>query len=117
MLAFPNRNGVSQEQRWKIRQLEAYLGWSDNPTRLAGLLRAKFKASGGELQHVSHGQAWRLIEMLFAIAARAEAQRDQGPGYKVPSAELKAIRASLKERLHSWRPPGGQRHVASNTTR
>ena len=104
VLSFPNRNGITREQRWKVTQLECYLGWNDSPGRLAGLLRSKFKDSGGNLEHLNHAQAWRLIEMLFAIAARTEAKRGKEPGYKVPAAELKATRTLLKERLQSWHP-------------
>jgi hypothetical protein len=33
------RGGASVAQVWKIRALEAALGWCDNPRRLAGFLR------------------------------------------------------------------------------
>jgi len=104
VLSFPNRNGITREQRWKVSQLECYFGWHNSPERLAGLLRSKFKDSGGNLEHLNHAQAWRLIEMLFAIAARTEAKRGREPGYKVPAAELRAARTALKERLQTWRP-------------
>lgn len=71
---FPNRSGITKEQLWKVRQLEHYLGWAGRPQRLEGLLRSRFQAS--RPQDLTHAQAWRLIEMLFSIAAREELRRE-----------------------------------------
>lgn len=98
---FPNRNSVSKEMLWKICQLEVLLGWSEVPARLEGLLRAKFKESNREF--LTHSQGWRVIEMLFYIAARAEIKAEKGSSYPVSKGELAAGVAVLKQRLSSPR--------------
>jgi hypothetical protein len=76
----------SEPQLWKIRQLEKWLGWSDNSARLAGLLRKLFK-----LDHpaaLSRQQSWRAIEALMQIAARQAGK----------------TKTQIREELRSWRP-------------
>jgi hypothetical protein len=76
--------GASSEQQWKIRQLEAYLGWKAAPERLSGFLREKYHVERPE--QLSARDAWRVIESLFGIAAagfkgaakRAEVKRLKG---------------------------------------
>ena len=100
---FPNRAQITNSQRWKIRQLESYLGWTPRPERLEGFLSSLFRVRRPE--HLSHAQAWRAIEALFSLAARERVKADNGPDYEVGSAELAKASESLKEVLHSWRPP------------
>jgi len=101
---FPNTSGITDRQLWKIWQLEHFLGWAGNPARLEGFLRAKFHESNPKF--LSHAQAWRLIEMLFAIAAREEAKqrRPSASSGPVSAGELKGARAKLKRLLETWRP-------------
>ena len=86
-LAGGNTAGApSDSQLWKIRQLEKWLGWSDNSARLAGLLRKLFK-----LDHpaaLSRQQSWRAIEALMQIAARQAGK----------------TKTQIREELRSWRP-------------
>lgn len=82
---------ASNEQQWKIRQLEVYLGWQRVPERLAGLLRDKYHVD--RVDQLSAGGAWRVIETLFGIAAAPHKGATK-------RAEIKR----LKELLRTWRP-------------
>jgi hypothetical protein len=76
----------SDPQLWKIRQLEKWLGWSDNSARLAGLLRKLFRVEYP--QALSRQQSWRAIECLMQIAARKAGK----------------TKSEIREELRSWRP-------------
>lgn len=86
--------GASQEQVWKIHQLEAWLGWRAVPERLAGFLRDKFRAD--RTATLSPRDAWRAIEALFNLAAQSAGAR----GKTAKKDEVKR----LKEVLRTWRP-------------
>ncbi len=57
---------VTPGQRAKIRQLEAELGWTDNPERLKGFVFKRFRL--GKIS--TKEQAIKIIEALKAILAR-----------------------------------------------
>jgi uncharacterized protein DUF1018 len=99
---FPNRNSISREAVWKIRQLEAYLGWSGVPARLEGFLAHIYKVRRPD--DLTHAAAWKCIESLFDVAARAEIKAEKGATYRVPRGELAARAAALKSRLATWQP-------------
>ena len=110
VIQFPNRNGVTREQVWKIRQLEAWMEWAAVPERLEGFLRSKFHAERPE--HLTHQQAWRATEALFAVAARARVKQRRSQESEVGSQEIKVSRKELtkeirklKEETRYWRPP------------
>ena len=77
---------LTAAQLWKIRQLEKWLGWSDNSARLAGLLRKLFRVEYP--QALSRQQSWRAIESLMQIAARNAGKS----------------KTEIREELRSWRP-------------
>ena|ERR1035437_5153415 len=106
LIAFPNRNRISKEQIWKIRQLEAseYLGWASESKRLAGFLREQYRGATRPEQ-LSFKDGWKAIEALFRIAARQAVQRSKGAGYKVPGEELLAEVKRIKVALQGWQPP------------
>lgn len=77
---------ASLEQVWKIRQLEAWLGWASVPERLGKFLETRFHARRGEA--LTRSTAWRVIEALLHIAARAEGK----------------TKTAIREELKQWRP-------------
>jgi len=77
---------LTAAQLWKIRQLEKWLGWSDNSARLAGLLRKLFRVEYP--QALSRQQCWRAIECLMQIAARNAGKS----------------KTEIREELRAWRP-------------
>ncbi|GBF34122.1 hypothetical protein DCCM_3234 [Desulfocucumis palustris] len=67
-----NRNyreeAASKQQLYKIHQLAAQLGWSDNPNRLAGFIK---KTAGVEReQWLTAAGAYKVIEGLKKILQR-----------------------------------------------
>jgi hypothetical protein len=93
---------ASREQVWKIRQIEIYLGWSNVPARLAGLLRDQFRVERPE--QLSKRNAWRAIEALISIAARELVKSERGADHQVDRRELNQARKRIKEVLQTWRP-------------
>lgn len=94
--------GPSKEQLWKIRQVEAYLGWASVPERLAGFLREKFHVDRPE--QLSARDAWRVIEALIGVAAQSElAAVAKREGRKPRRGEKSAVAARLKGVLTTWR--------------
>lgn len=61
---------VSYKQLYKIRQLEAALGWSDNASRLRGFI--KKYAGSDNVEWLTKEQAWRVIEGMKALLARGD---------------------------------------------
>lgn len=110
---FPNRNTPSREMVWKIRQLESWLGWTPVPERLGGFLRHMFRKSSPE--QLTHAQAWRAVEALHDVAARAQIKADKGAAYPVSKPELAAAVATLKVTLASWRPQFDTPEQKANT--
>ncbi len=106
VLAFPNRTGVTKKQVWKLRQIEAYLGWADEPRRLEGYLREK--CSGALCpEELGFRQAIGAIDGLLRLKARENIKRAKGEGYKVGRAELAAEVRRIQEELRAWRPGVG----------
>lgn len=95
----PNRNVITKEQVWKVRQLVAWLKWTE-PIRLEHWLRSKFGCRRPE--ELTFSQGWRCIEALFYMAARAAAP----PG--ATKKEFEAERQRIKREIRTWRPPAIQ---------
>ncbi len=89
---------ASQRQVWKIRQIERYLGWNRQRIRLETFLWKMYRARRPE--DLSARNAWRSIEALVRIAARALA-KDEGSG---TPAEVREWTRRVKQQLESWRP-------------
>lgn len=53
---------ATDEQIWKIHELEKSLGWSDNPRRLKGFVKKYYKTE--KLEWLKFDQASKLIESL-----------------------------------------------------
>lgn len=98
-LAGRAQRGPSKEQLWKVRQVEAYLGWKAVPERLAGFLREKFHVERPE--QLSARDAWRVIEALIGVAAQSEMIRHADG--KPARGEKKLVVARLKGVLATWR--------------
>lgn len=62
-------NRPSKKQVWKIRQLEKELGWQDEPVRLQAFIKKYYGVEQPEW--LTNGQAWKLIESLKKVVARA----------------------------------------------
>lgn len=61
-------NPVTQDQRKRIFNLTKKLGWSDNPARLNGFVKSKFKID--KVEWLNAQQCSILIEMLKAMLKR-----------------------------------------------
>lgn len=72
---------ASRRQVWKIRQLEAQLGWGGDPGRLRGFLRRM--AQTDDLQWLTFYDAGKVIEAMKAMAERIP---EGAQGYDRPSA-------------------------------
>ena len=99
------KDGPSDAQVWKIRQIEQYLGWGQpgkDERRLAGFLRAKFHVKQPE--ELTADSASGAIEALCAVGARERIKARKGKRYAVKRAELTAEIAALKHELQEWRP-------------
>jgi hypothetical protein len=104
VVEMPRTGEISREQIWKIKQLEAWLGWRSAPERLEGFLKKLFdERLPGDL---TFQQGWRAIESLFSLAARARARAALGREPSEP--ELRAERRRLKEQLRHWRPANSE---------
>lgn len=87
---------ASKEQIWKIRQIEAYLGWRSTPERMSGFLRDKYRVDSAEM--LTCRNAWRAIESLMGVAAQAEFDPRTQTGFD-KRASIKRIKGVLK----TWR--------------
>ena len=99
------KDGPSDAQLWKIRQIEQYLGWGrpgKDERRLAGFLRTKFHVDQPE--ELTADSASSAIEALCAVGARQRIKARKGKAYAVKRAELTREVARLKHELQEWRP-------------
>jgi hypothetical protein len=63
---------ASDQQIWKIHELEKQLGWEGEPARLHGYLKKRFGVEN--IRWITGQQAWKVIEGLKKMAER-EANR------------------------------------------
>ncbi|AJA42396.1 hypothetical protein AJ85_05735 [Alkalihalobacillus alcalophilus ATCC 27647 = CGMCC 1.3604] len=59
---------VSNQQIWKIQQLEKELGWEDNPKRMKAFM--KKYAGVDRIEWLTPQKAWRLIESLKKLTEK-----------------------------------------------
>jgi hypothetical protein len=90
---------MTVRQRWKIHQIEAWLGWTRSESLDKFLKRYKVES----VDDLDAKKARSVIDGLQAMAARDRLIARNGPDYKPAKDEIAAEVEAVKKELSTWR--------------